>query len=105
MSDAIVVMTTFDNPNAAQALANQLIGQRLAACVQVIGPMTSTYRWQGKIENSREWLALIKTRAQLWPALERFIRAHHGYDTPEIMAIPAESVSDTYLAWLIAETT
>ncbi|MCE5228033.1 divalent-cation tolerance protein CutA [bacterium] len=103
-NDAIVVMTTFDNADAANALARQIVENRLAACVQVLPPMTSTYRWQSKIETAQEYLALIKTRRDHWPALEQFIREHHPYETPEILAIPAVEISDRYQKWLVAET-
>lgn len=104
MSGAIVVMTTFDNEDAAREMSDKLVEARMAACVQLIGPVTSTYRWQGKIEKTREWLALIKTRAEHWEPLEKFIRERHPYDTPEILALPAEAVSGKYLAWLMGET-
>lgn len=103
-SETIVVMTTLEQPEAAQELADSLIESRLAACVQVLGPIQSTYRWQGKVESAREWLALIKTRGDLWPAVERHIRQRHSYETPEIMALPAAAVSQPYLAWLMRET-
>lgn len=104
MGDAIVVMTTFDRAEAAQEMANRLIERRLAACVQVIGPVLSTYRWEGKLENAREWLALIKTRAEHWPKIEQYMRERHGYETPEILAVPVAAVSEKYMGWLMSQT-
>ena len=80
----IQVMTTVDDAEGAQRIADALVGARLAACVQVLGPIASTYRWQGEINNAQEWLCLAKTRADLYPQVEAAIRAAHSYDVPEI---------------------
>lgn len=97
---AIQVMTTVDSSEAAQEIAEGLVGARLAACVQVIGPMTSTYRWQGAVEVSTEWLCLIKSRAELYPELEAALRDLHPYDVPEILALPVVAGAAPYLDWL-----
>ncbi len=77
---------------------------RLAACVQVLGPITSTYRWQGKIETGSEWLCVVKSREERYDELERAIRSLHPYEVPEILATPVTAGNPAYLAWLEAET-
>ena len=100
MTDMIQVTTTTETEADAQAIAGALVTARLAACVQVLGPITSTYRWQGQIEIAQEWLCLIKSEARLYPQVEQAILAAHPYETPEIIATPIISGSDAYLAWL-----
>ena len=80
----------------------KLVEQRLAACVQVIGPMTSHYRWQGKIEAAGEYLCLAKSRAALYSEIEAAIKAIHPYEVAEIVAVPIIAGSREYLAWLTA---
>ena len=87
----------------AQAIARALVEKRLAACVQIIGPITSTYWWQGEIETAEEWLCLIKTRADLFEQVEAAIKEVHPYDVPEILAVPVVAGSEDYLAWLDRE--
>jgi periplasmic divalent cation tolerance protein len=99
----IQVMTTVDGAESAQRIADTLVGARLAACVQVLGPMTSTYWWQGEINRAQEWLCLAKTRADLYAEVEATIRAAHSYDVPEILALPVVAGSDSYLGWVDAE--
>lgn len=103
MSEYIQVATTVATAEEAGALAGLLVEKRLAACVQVLGPMTSHYRWQGKIETAGEYLCLAKSRAALYPALEAAIKAVHPYEVPEIIATPVIAGSKEYLAWLGAE--
>jgi len=103
MADHIQVLTTTETKADAQAIANTLISRRLAGCVQIIGPITSTYRWQGKIETAEEWLCVIKSRADLYEALEEAIRDVHPYDVPEILAVPVTAGSKDYLDWLDSE--
>ena len=100
MPDAIQVMTTTDSRDAAQALAALLVQGRLAACVQVIGPITSTYWWEGQVDEAEEWLCLAKTRSDRFVDVEQCIRAHHTYDVPEIIALPVSDISAPYLQWL-----
>lgn len=99
----VQVMTTVDDAEGAQRIADALVGARLAACVQVLGPMTSTYWWQGEVNRAQEWLCLAKTRADLYPQVEAAIRAAHSYDVPEILALPVVAGSDAYLGWVDAE--
>lgn len=100
MTDVIQVVTTTADEEDAQRIADALIEQRLAACVQVSGPIHSRYRWQGQIESSREWLCTVKTTLALYDRVEAAIRAIHSYDEPEILALPIIAGSDGYLAWL-----
>jgi periplasmic divalent cation tolerance protein len=80
------------------------VEERLAACAQVLGPLTSTYRWQGAVETADEWYCHLKTTAERWPALEARLRALHPYDVPEIIALPIAAGSRAYLDWITAET-
>lgn len=101
----IVVLMTASSREEAMQLAELLVEKRLAACVQVLPEMTSIYRWQGKIQRDAEILLLAKTTSARFTELEQNIRAHHSYETPEIIAIPASEVSTPYLAWLIENVT
>ena len=103
MTHFIQVVTTTETKANAQAIARALVEKRLAACVQIIGPITSTYRWQGKIEMAEEWMCLIKSRRDLYEALEEAIREVHPYDVPEILAVPVVAGGRDYLEWLDGE--
>ena len=98
-----VAMTTCPDPEIGQKLADGLLEKRLAACVQTL-PIHSAYRWKGAIQREPEILMLIKTTAALYPEVEAFLRAHHPYETPEIVWLPIAAGSADYLAWLAAET-
>lgn len=100
MSDHLLVTTTTDSQSAAEQIARHLVEQRLAACVQIIGPVTSVYWWQQKLETSGEWLCQIKTRADKFAELQSAIRAVHTYDVPEIVGVPITHGSADYLGWL-----
>jgi len=100
MTDAIQVITTTENREDADRIAQRLVEDRLAACVQVLGPISSTYRWQGTVETAQEWQCLVKSRRQLYDQLEEAIRRIHPYDEPEILALPVLAGSEGYLAWL-----
>jgi periplasmic divalent cation tolerance protein len=104
MAEYIQVFTSTARRDEAQRIAREVVERRLAACVQVLGPVSSTYRWKGVIETSDEWLCLIKTRQALFNELKAAIREVHPYEVPEILAVPVEAGSGTYLAWLEAET-
>ncbi len=95
----LVLITVSGEPEAA-AIARALVSERLAACVNIFGPIRSIYRWRGAIEDDREVLMLVKTVAPLLEALEKRIRALHSYEVPELMSISADSVSAPYLEWL-----
>jgi periplasmic divalent cation tolerance protein len=100
MTDKIVVLTTCDSEKQAEKLANTLVDQRLAACVNILPNARSIYRWEGKIEDSAEWLLLIKSRRDLFTALRAEIQKMHTYEVPEVIAIPVVDGSEAYLGWL-----
>ncbi len=100
MSEAIQVSTTTATKEDAQRIAAALVERRLAACVQVGGPITSCYRWQGAVETADEWLCTIKTTRAAYEEVERAIRQLHPYDEPEIIAVPIVAGSAGYLQWL-----
>ena len=104
MSGFIQVVTTTARREESERIARELVEARLAACVQIIGPITSTYRWQGAIETGEEWQCWIKTRTGLFARVEAAIRRIHPYEVPEILATAIEAGSASYLAWLEAET-
>jgi len=100
MADLFLVSTTTASREDAERLGRTLVDERLAACAQVLGPLTSYYRWQGRIESATEWYCHLKTTAELYPALESRLKALHSYETPEIVAVPAERSSPAYTAWV-----
>ncbi|HET9444225.1 MAG TPA: divalent-cation tolerance protein CutA [Acidimicrobiales bacterium] len=97
------VVTAVADQAAASDLARGLVEARLAACVQVVGPVTSTYRWLGRVETATEWLCVAKTTGEALEAAMAAIAAAHAYDEPEITATPIVAGSDGYLGWLRAE--
>jgi periplasmic divalent cation tolerance protein len=105
MTDAIQVVTTVADQADAKRIAAALVAQRLAACVQVSGPIESTYRWKDQIEKSQEWVCAIKTQHVLFPEVEAAIRELHSYDEPEIIALPIIAGSQGYLDWIAESVT
>ncbi len=105
MTDFIQVTTAIDSKEGAQKIAQALVEQRLAACVHVAGPITSTYWWQDKMEIEEEWTCAAKTRKELYGDVEKAIREALPYDEPEIIALPIVSGRPSYLDWITAETT
>ena len=96
-------MTTTTASRAdARRIARALMDGHLAACVQIVGPIESVYRWQGKVETAREWLCFIKTTRARYRELAAAVEALHPYDTPEIIALPIAAGSRRYLGWLSA---
>jgi periplasmic divalent cation tolerance protein len=102
MPEHVQVLTTTGSAEEAEQIGRELIEQRLAACVQTVGPIVSRYRWQGKLEEEQEWQCLAKTEAALYGEVETAIRALHSYDEPEIIAIPILAGSKGYLDWISA---
>jgi periplasmic divalent cation tolerance protein len=100
MADLVQVLTTAGSEEEAGRIASLLVERRLAACVQVMGPIVSRYRWQGAIEEEREWQCLAKTTRTAYEAVEAAIREAHSYDEPEIIATPIVAGSAGYLAWV-----
>jgi periplasmic divalent cation tolerance protein len=104
MTDYIQVSTAIDSEEGAQKIAETLVSARLAACVHVVGPIKSTYWWQGQIERAQEWVCIAKTRQALYQEVEQAIRALHPYEEPEIIATPILTGSQGYLDWIAGET-
>lgn len=100
MAEFLQVMTTAGSEEEAERISSVLIDRRLAACVQVAGPIASRYRWRGEIEEDREWQCLAKTEAARYPDVEAAIREVHSYDEPEIVATPIVAGSRGYLDWV-----
>jgi len=100
MKSYIQVTTTTENKEQAQTIAQYLVETKLAACVQIIGPINSIYGWKGKVENTQEWLCLIKTQDDLYNKVEAAIKSKHPYETPEIIAVPIVKGSKKYLKWI-----
>ena len=98
--NAIVVLTTTETFAQAEKIAEALIAGKLAACVQILPPMTSVYRWQGQIEKATENLLLIKTLRDKYAQVEATIKANHSYQIPEIIALPITAGAADYLDWL-----
>lgn len=84
----------------AQELAKEVVNARLAACVQVLGPVLSTYRWKGDVEVAEEWVCSMKTTSERFSALESFIKSRHAYETAEIIASPIVAGNPEYLEWI-----
>ena len=92
MTEFVLVSTTTASADEAEQIAQALLNQRLAACVQIIPQVRSIYRWAGEIEQAGEWLCLIKTRRSLLSHLEAAVIRQHSYDCPEIVAVPISGV-------------
>jgi len=99
-TSARVVLVTAPRGRRAERLARGLVGVRLAACVNVVGGMVSYYRWRGRLCRDAESLLVIKTTVTRLKALERWIKAHHPYTVPEVIALPVAAGSRGYLGWL-----
>jgi periplasmic divalent cation tolerance protein len=97
----LVVLTTVASDQDAKILADAIVVQRLAACVQILPPMLSVYHWEGKVQSETEVLLLIKTVDEKFSELETYILTNHPYDVPEVVAIPASKVSQGYRSWLM----
>ena len=103
MTEYVQVLTTVEKKADAEKIAKNLVEKRIAACVQIIGPLTSYFQWQGKLDSAQEYLCLIKSRADLFPALEAEIKSMHPYEIPEILATPITNGGKEYLNWLASE--
>lgn len=104
MADWYQVVTTTDSAAEADTLAEAVVTARLAACVHVIGPMTSVYRWDGAVTRDQEWRLAIKTAADRLAELIRYVETHHSYGVPMVVATEIVSGSDAYLDWVRQET-
>ncbi len=99
-TDTLLVLSTCPDADTAQRLARALVDARLAACVNVVGPVTSVYRWQGAVDTAGEVLLLIKTASARYPDLGRALRSMHPYEVPEIVAVPVERGLNDYVEWV-----
>ncbi len=104
MTGAVVVLSTAGSAEEAERIATALVAERLAACVNLVAPITSIYRWQGAIERGSEVLLVIKTRRAAATKLVARLRALHSYDVPEAIVLPITAGSRDYLRWLLGET-
>ena len=104
MSEAIVVLVTCGSEEEATKIANSLVEERIAACVSIISPVRSIYRWEGKIWDEKEWLLIKKTQKERFEDLEKKVKSLHSYSVPEVIALPIVEGSAPYLKWL-EETT
>ena len=102
MTNAHIVFTTVDKKETAERLALQLVEQRLAACVNILGPLQSIYRWRGQVHNDPEFLLLIKTTAECSAQLRSDLKSLHPYELPECLEISVDGGSEEYLAWIAA---
>jgi periplasmic divalent cation tolerance protein len=96
----IVVFCTCGSEGEAESIASELVGRKLAACVNITAPVRSVYRWQGKIESAAEWMLVIKTTQEVFPALTAAIHDLHSYEVPEIISLPITAGSPAYLKWI-----
>ncbi len=100
----VQLQTTVDTREKAVDLVRSAVDARLAACGQIVGPVSSIYRWKGRVEETDEWLVLFKTRAGLVERLERFLLERHPYEVPEIVVLPIERTAEAYGDWIESET-
>jgi periplasmic divalent cation tolerance protein len=101
---ALLILTNLPDGDSARAVARHLVSARLAACINILAPCRSVYRWDGRLEEAEEIPMLIKTNDECYAALEAAIREKHPYEVPEIVALPIDRGLPAYLAWLAAET-
>lgn len=100
MTEKRIVLSTAGSEEEARKIAGHMVERRLAACVNIVPQIESIYRWQGKVEEAREWLLLIKTTADRFPAVRDALRELHSYDVPECIAIAIADGSAGYLDWI-----
>jgi periplasmic divalent cation tolerance protein len=104
VTDKVLVISNCGSDDEAARLAGSLVEAKLAACVNILPPIKSVYRWKGVVETAEEWMVLIKTRRELVPRLAEEIRRIHSYELPEVVAIPIVDGLADYLAWIDRET-
>jgi periplasmic divalent cation tolerance protein len=100
MTDFIIILVTTGSETEAESIAKALVGEQLAACVNILSPIRSIYRWEGKVTDEREWLLVIKTRLEHFSAVETRVQALHSYQVPEVIAFPIIAGAGGYLRWL-----
>jgi len=99
-SDYCIVLCTYPDQASAEAFANELVKNKLAACVNIVPGITSIYQWKGKLEKGQELLVVIKTKSAVFKAIETAILSHHPYELPEIISIPLINGLPNYLSWI-----
>jgi periplasmic divalent cation tolerance protein len=104
MMDVLLVLTTLPSPDAAAAIAKKVVGEKLAACANILPAVRSIYFWQGKAQDENEVLVLLKTRRPQYERLKARILELHPYDVPEVIAIAVEQGHQAYLDWITRET-
>ena len=104
MSDPIVVFVTCGSEEEGLKIANAVVEDHLAACVNLVSPIRSIYRWEGKIWDEKEWLLIIKTQEERFEALEKKVKSLHSYSVPEIISLPIAEGSSSYLDWIRENT-
>lgn len=104
MTEYIIVFITSPNEKESAGIAHTLVGERLAACVNIIQPVRSIYRWQGRIEDEQEVLMIVKTKKTLFEPLQARVKELHSYSVPEIISFPLTEGNEAYLNWLGQET-
>lgn len=104
MAAHLIVSTTTDSEESARDLAAKAVAASVGACAQIVGPITSVYRWEGEVHTDPEWRVEVKTAQDRVAALVELIKANHSYDVPEIIATPIEGGSAEYLDWVVGET-
>ena len=100
MAEFVVLFVTCGSEEEALKVARALVEERLAACANVVSPIRSIYRWEGKVWDEKEWLLIIKTQRSRFEELEKRVRSLHSYTTPEIIALPIVEGSSPYLRWI-----
>lgn len=103
MTDKIVILSTCGSAEEAERLARALLEKRLVACVNVVAPVQSFYRWKGVIESAAEWMLVIKTSRELFDPVRLALEAAHSYELPEVLALPVIAASPTWAAWIESE--
>lgn len=104
MTDCILILVAVGSETEAETIAKTLVEERLVACVNIVNPIRSIYRWQGKIADDREWLLIMKTLAAHFAAVEARVNVLHSYQVPEVIAVPIQGGAEAYLQWIREET-
>ena len=104
MITSIIILVTAGSETEAEKIARALVEERLAACVNIVSPIRSIYRWEDKVQDDREWLLVIKTQSKYFAAIEARVKALHSYQVPEVIALPIVAGSEPYLDWLKSAT-
>lgn len=104
MEGIINIITTVDSVEVLEGIGAKLLEARLISCIQIVGPIKSTYRWKGAIETTEEWIGIMKTRRDLYTRVQEEIRRLHPYETPQIEAVAVGQVLPEYGWWVAEET-